>query len=90
MIWESGSYPKQRETKMPYPDEILTKWKLGEIFELALYFNDTDECKGTFFRWIDLGIGYEYPSFFYGNEAVYEKYQIQLVEHAQCDRVISV
>ena len=74
---------------MQYSNEILTKWKSGEIFELAMYCNDATECEGTFFRWIDAGVGYEYPSFYCGDEKVFEKYQRQLIEYAQDNLVIS-
>lgn len=71
---------------MQYSDEILAKWRAGEIEELALYCNDAAECEGTFFKWIDAGVGYDYPSFYCGNEKVFDKYQRLLIEHSQANR----
>lgn len=64
-----------------YPDWVHDLWKAGTIVELAEHFPEASA--GTFFEWTDAGVGYDYPSFFCGDEAEFQKYQRGLIELAQ-------
>lgn len=65
-----------------YPKEIIEQWKRGEIQELC-YFVEDEEAKGTFVKFVDVEIGYLFPSFVCGNEEVYRRYERVLINHAQ-------
>lgn len=69
---------------MQYSNEIVTRWRNGEVEELSNILGDRKDIpNGTFFEWIDVGVGYDYPSFVCGDEDVFDEYHQELKEIGQ-------
>lgn len=64
-------------------NEIWSLWKAGEINELSNTLNDMKDGENTFFKYVDAGVGYPYPVFVCGDEAVFDRYQRVLIELSQ-------
>lgn len=66
-----------------HSDEIVARWRAGEIDNLGSYFGDDPKLESTFIQWVDLNVGYKVPQFVCGDRQAFDDLYRSLVEQSQ-------